>query len=934
VAYRAEIEIVAKGVTKVTQLQKGLNQLAKQIDHLNGPGSLKDFNGQLAQAKKLLDRAQQGTVEEKRAVDKYVTALKNANTAQVRTNKLIAEEIRQRDGATASLKRYNAAAASARQPGGSMAGQYLRPGQARGTTQFAGPIGPGPASPTALSSRLPASSRFFGGTQYSGPIGPGPVSSILGGQSSAVEGRIKRILEIKKGELQLEKALIGLQQKSKGLDAASIADNNRILDIKAKEVSRNNEIIRQEKVKQSILRKRQRLEAAGRGSGSQGAGGRKFQDIATGAGFPLLFGGGPLQAVAGGIGGALGGLGGSIAASALTAQVEAFAKGAAETGQALNSTGGALDLMREKSLFSSKAVEEQAAALEEQGQVSELATLLTGELVDKIGNSGVEALQSLGTETDETTRLWAELTLQLQTLIAGPLQGFLSLINNFLGGVVDRARLGNLQKDLEGTAIGKKLTSEIEAKRPKANFFEEFILGSGQGELSAKQVSGLLKKFGPLRPVTAKLPITKEDQQRFAVKPPKARAAGVDRAAREEERLQQRLAALEVERQKILEISGFKDKIAAAEALNDTQTVIRLQGQQKLGEIEAKRLSDLTKVTDQRLKDAINITAATKKLAAHREMERQLAEDQRKRQELFNTTIEDLEHQLKMTKATSQAERDRLKIAKEMKKLKDKKFTDDQVAQAGSIMEQLAVAQEPLNAFIRKATEDLNNLQQVAVDVSQGIGNAIGGSLVNGLQGLVTGATSVKQVFADMLKSVADVLAKTASQMIAQYIAIGIARIFAGMGGGGGGGASDPFSTGLSSVSQIGGGGMVSPFAEGGFVNKPTNALIGEGGEPEYVIPESKMRESMSRYSRGSRGNSVIPASGDGGTESGGGGTAVAAPIDVRYTVERINSVDYVTADQFQSGMQSAAAQGAKRGEQNTLKRLQMSGSTRKRLGL
>ena len=68
--------------------------------------------------------------------------------------------------------------------------------------------------------------------------------------------------------------------------------------------------------------------------------------------------------------------------------------------------------------------------------------------------------------------------------------------------------------------------------------------------------------------------------------------------------------------------------------------------------------------------------------------------------------------------------------------------------------------------------------------------------------------------------------------------------------------------------------------------------------------------------------------------QDSGGGVATSAPIDVRYTVERINSVDYVTADQFQNGMQSAAAQGAQRGEQNTLKRLQMSGSTRKRLGL
>jgi len=99
------------------------------------------------------------------------------------------------------------------------------------------------------------------------------------------------------------------------------------------------------------------------------------------------------------------------------------------------------------------------------------------------------------------------------------------------------------------------------------------------------------------------------------------------------------------------------------------------------------------------------------------------------------------------------------------------------------------------------------------------------------------------------------------------------------------------------------------------------------------VANQNSPREAMSRYSRGSGGSGVIPSDG-GSSVSGDGGVAVAAPIDVRYTVERINSVDYVTADQFQNGMQSAAAQGAQRGEQNTLKRLQMSGSTRKRIGL
>jgi len=213
---------------------------------------------------------------------------------------------------------------------------------------------------------------------------------------------------------------------------------------------------------------------------------------------------------------------------------------------------------------------------------------------------------------------------------------------------------------------------------------------------------------------------------------------------------------------------------------------------------------------------------------------------------------------------------------------------------------------------------------------------SMGSAFANAFGDVVTGAKTGQEALADMLKSIASDFLAMAKKIIAQQLAMILyGTIMKALGvsmPGGGGSSTDPFGTGLTSVNQIGGG-MVSPFAEGGFVNKPTNALIGEGGEPEYVIPESKMRESMSRYSRGSRGNSVIPTS-SGGAEDSGGGTAVAAPIDVRYTVERINSVDYVTADQFQSGMRQAASQGAKQGEQQTLKRLQMSGGTRKRLGL
>ena len=135
--------------------------------------------------------------------------------------------------------------------------------------------------------------------------------------------------------------------------------------------------------------------------------------------------------------------------------------------------------------------------------------------------------------------------------------------------------------------------------------------------------------------------------------------------------------------------------------------------------------------------------------------------------------------------------------------------------------------------------------------------------------------------------------------------------------------------TALNSVSP-----SVFPMAQGGFVSSPTRALVGEGGQGEYVIPENKMRESMARYSRGARGAAVVPGAGDSGTSGEGGGTAVAAPIDVRFNVERINNVDYVTAEEFQTGLRQAASQGAQRGQQLALTRLQQSPNTRRRLGL
>lgn len=96
----------------------------------------------------------------------------------------------------------------------------------------------------------------------------------------------------------------------------------------------------------------------------------------------------------------------------------------------------------------------------------------------------------------------------------------------------------------------------------------------------------------------------------------------------------------------------------------------------------------------------------------------------------------------------------------------------------------------------------------------------------------------------------------------------------------------------------------VPAFAAGGMVNRPTLAMVGEGGEREYIVPESKMAAASARYLSGARGSAVIPAGG-GGVSSG------RAPIINITTgpVMEMNGQRYVTIDEYQAGIRQTAAQ-------------------------
>lgn len=818
----------------------------------------------------------------------------------------------------------------------------------------------GATSPIRGGLNFPGSPAFLAGATASRtPLGPaGSFPQVLGGLptggaalpirgSTAIPGSPKAIQAAKATELRAtqvqgswSKALGQLQETAKIFESrnAQVRQSWTTALGQLSETAKNISTNRTARVKQSWATALGQLEETAKDISSNRAVQRgkrrrqRLEQVGLGAGFPLLFGGGPGAVLGGAAGGLTGSFGAQIALSAIGQQVDQFVASMVNAGKALTSVGGAADFMAEKSLFSSDAMQFRIEKLIEEGKVTEAAALMTQEMAKQVGGSGLKALKDLGTEASKMGKIFGTLLLRVQAFIAQALTPLIKIINRAIGGLTAQSQLDQMIAEAGSPERGAEIlarSKELRGVKRSARTGKAM----GLKALTPEVIQKLQEEYPALIPEGAAIEPTGLELLRAADRPDR----GADKAAREEERLLKRLAKLEEERQKVLEISRIKDQIAAAEVLGDTQLVIRLQGEQKIAEIEASRKEALIGVTDQREIEAINIVKATEKLAAHREIERQITEEQHKRQELFDDTVADLEYQLKISQATSEAERERLRIEKKLQELRDKGLKGPQVAQVGQLMEKLAAENTPLNKFIKQSIESLNDLETQAVQISQGIGNAIGNSLTNGLQNLITGATNVKEIFADMLKSIADVLFKQAAQMIATYIAIGVARAFAGLGSSGGDASSVP-SSAYGDMSVAGPsffqGGMIPGFADGGYVSGPTTALVGEGGQGEYIIPEDRMRESMARYSRGARGSAVIPETGASGTSGEGGGTAVAAPIDVRFSVERINEVDYVTAEQFQAGMQRAAQQGAVEGERRALGSIRNSSAVRRRIGV
>jgi TP901 family phage tail tape measure protein len=179
-------------------------------------------------------------------------------------------------------------------------------------------------------------------------------------------------------------------------------------------------------------------------------------------------------------------------------------------------------------------------------------------------------------------------------------------------------------------------------------------------------------------------------------------------------------------------------------------------------------------------------------------------------------------------------------LEKKIAELEAEREINELLIQRATLVANLVKASSMPTVYNELETQDA--ALQAILDKYPAIGSAADAAATlatSGMAAMIDGTKSAQEVFAEFLNAIANALMQTAAKMIAQYIAIGIARMFAGMGGGVGNFApSGP----LAAVGDVGTGfnfdvgAMLPGRAKGGPVSSGQTYMVGERG-PELFVP-------------------------------------------------------------------------------------------------
>jgi len=554
---------------------------------------------------------------------------------------------------------------------------------------------------------------------------------------------------------------------------------------------------------------------------------RRATDLATGVGFPLLMGGSPAQAIAGGLGGIFGGLGGSIIASGAVTGIETLVKKTDEFNKSLVKLNGEAQLFDKNIKFTAENVGSFAKKL---GIAKEEAVKLLSSFQGIDSVLGREALALVfGDDPGGVDRI-ARATTQAR-LAEEIFSSYKKIGLSEADRLLDQLKVGDAAAVELGLAEAllkvKEKTLIADAKR--VTLMDRFTAVS----LSTQGRAGF-SGGGMISP------------EIFGQKRAEKLQAELD--SQREGRINTTIETIKEIRDVFGKLEGFEPEKTGrtgggggrGKSLLDQLTDSRDVGKDLIKQLnreialinattdeERKKLQIKYETEDEQIKINELLDAAQRITATS-------LNDERKRLELQQITTENLEKQAKayMDLGLSQAGLSGINLDKTFFDEGTLATTTDPMSFGDSVAIGGIIAQE-------EAVESLLQKYQQFGEVAQ----LTAGLVTFGVQEMIDGTKSAEQVFADFLNSIADMLMKTAQQMIAQYIAIAIAKMFAGMGSApqasdfnlsGFGGFASNASSGTAGFG-LGAGGILG-FADGGRPPVGRPSIVGERG-PELFVP-------------------------------------------------------------------------------------------------
>ena len=566
------------------------------------------------------------------------------------------------------------------------------------------------------------------------------------------------------------------------------------------------------------------------------------QGAILGGGFPLLFGGPSFSAVGGLVGGGVGGaafgqkasFAGGIAGSVLLTPLDAAVNAAIELGKALEEpTKNAQQLIDLLPLSGTKT-KGLIRELQDLGLNSTASAIAVETLGDEIGDFGIKDIEKFKEKNDEFANEVKKLRLALAALASNKLIGFLTFLTQAVN-LFNRAGGAGQGGGMMGRAAGFAIA---------------------QGEMADEGALGGAKT-PPAKPDKPPLPTQKQID--VAKKVAQIRKAEIMLAGLEVKIEQDRFSLIrgqfEVEQSKIA-LGQASIKLAKADLeLANAQTEAdrkRLGLKQALAEaafLEAKAAKENAEtLARQRQATAeLGIRQFLQRIQLN-EMQQRMATDRQVRATSPFARSASLSDpffgkgtELQNEQAVRYTETLRV-LNKQIAEnnLNIKMGTDLSNAEREALVRKGIQLERELNLFKElQPARDAAALSQVRFAEAMALTVPVTDSLLDSLVAVVEGTKTAEQAFADFLRSIASLLMDAAKQMIAQYIAIGIARMFAGIPGSGGNAMNTNSLNEIQRYSGVGANTDVSGFlprANGGPVGAGRSYLVGERG-PELFIP-------------------------------------------------------------------------------------------------